>query len=123
MTLKDLYAQIGGDYDEAISRLRMERLVERFILRFLDDHSCQELIDAWASGDEDTSFKAAHTAKGVCANLSLTKLQDLSSQICEALRPGNEELKARTDITVLVEELKSAYAVAVNGIEAYKAEH
>lgn len=120
MTLKELYAQIDGDYDEAISRLRMERLVERFILRFLDDHSCQELIDAWASGDEDASFKAAHTAKGVCANLSLTTLQDLSSQICEALRPGNEALRAQTDIDALIEELKAAYANAVSGIEEYK---
>ena len=121
MTLKELYTQIGGDYDAVISRLRMERLVERFILRFLDDHSCQELIDAWASGDEDASFKAAHTAKGVCANLSLTHLQDLSSQICEALRPGNEALKAQTDIDALVEELKLAYANTVSCIETYKA--
>lgn len=121
MTLKELYAQIGGNYDEAVSRLRMERLIDRFIVRFLDDHSCQELVAAWGAGDEDAAFKAAHTAKGVCANLSLTTLQDLASQICEALRPGNEALKAQTDVDALVAELDAAYATTVSGIEAYKA--
>ena len=30
MTLKECYAAMGGDYDEAMGRLRSERLVQKF---------------------------------------------------------------------------------------------
>lgn len=120
MTLQELYDQIGGNYEEAISRLRMEKLVSRFVIRFLGDTSCKDLIDSWKSGDEEATFRAAHAAKGVTANLSLTRLCDFSTQICEALRPGNEALKEQTDIQALVDELSNAYDLTVDRITAYK---
>ena len=39
MTLKECYDALGGDYDEAMGRLRSERLVQKFVLKFLDDGS------------------------------------------------------------------------------------
>ena len=39
MTLKDCYAAMGGNYEDAIGRLRSERLVQKFVLKFLDDGS------------------------------------------------------------------------------------
>lgn len=120
MTLQDLYTQIGGNYQEVISRLRMDRLVERFVIRFLDDTSCKDLIEAWATRDEDATFKAAHTAKGVCANLAITSLYEPANQICEALRPGNEDLRRQTDIDALVRKLDEAYAKVVEAIETYR---
>lgn len=120
MTVEELYAQIGGNYTEALSRMPSEAFVSRFIIRFLDDTSCKDLFAAWASGDDEVSFRAAHTAKGVCANLALTKLCDLSTQICEALRPGNESLRAQTDIDALVSQLSGAYASTVAAIETYR---
>ena len=122
MTLEELYAQIGGDYEEAMNRLRMEKLVSKFIVRFLDDTSCNDLVAAHAAGDETQMFEAAHTAKGVCANLSLPELTKPASQITEALRPGNDDLKAQTDIDALVEQLKAAYDKTVEGIRAYAAQ-
>lgn len=122
MTLQELYAQIGGDYDQAVKRLMMESYVGMFIVRFLNDTSCQSVHDAWAAGDEKATFHAAHTAKGVCANLSLTKLADLSSQITEALREGNEALRAKTDVDALVAELDEAYAATVAAIKLYSAQ-
>lgn len=119
MTVEELYDKIGGNYDEAIGRLRMDALVERFVIRFLDDTSCRELVEAWKSGDEEATFHAAHTAKGVCANLSLTELADLSTTICEALRPGNGDLRAQTDVDALVAELSRSYDNVVTCITDY----
>ena len=119
MTVQELYASIGGNYSEAIGRLRAERLISRFVVKFLDDAACSELIEAWGRGDEDATFKAAHTAKGVCANLSLTELADLSSQITEALRPGNESLRAQTDVDALVATFKDSYGNAVTLIKRF----
>lgn len=119
MTIRELYGRIGGDYDDAIARLQMPALVERFVVRFLDDPSCPELFEAWERGDEDAAFRAAHTAKGVCANLSLSRLESLSSAICEALRPGNDGLRAGTDVDALVSELREAHGRAVAGIREF----
>jgi HPt (histidine-containing phosphotransfer) domain-containing protein len=121
MTLRELYDQVGGSYDEALSRLQTEKLVGRFVVRFLDDPSCQNLFDTWERGDEKAAFEAAHAAKGVCANLSLTTLAATASAITEALRPGNESLRATTDVDSLVTELRGAYARTMELISSYAA--
>ncbi len=121
MTLQELYAQIDGDYAEAVGRLRADSLISRFILRFLDDKSCEQVQQAWASGDERATFHASHSAKGVCANLSLTKLGAIAGEICEATREGNEALRAQTDIDGLVAELAELYARTVACIKEYQA--
>ena len=121
MTLQELYDRIGGDYAEAIGRLRMEKLITRFIVRFLDDTSCKDVQTAWAAGDERATFDAAHAAKGVCANLSLVELARITSNITEALREGNEALRAQTDVDALVSELANKYDNTIQNIKAYAA--
>ncbi|MBD5134316.1 MAG: Hpt domain-containing protein [Clostridiales bacterium] len=88
MTLKECYAALGGDYDEAMGRLRSERLVQKFVLKFLDDGSYQLLCDSLASGNRGEAFRAAHTLKGVCANLAFNTLLESSERLTEALRDG-----------------------------------
>ena len=122
MTVAELYAQIGGDYEEALSRLSMDMLVERFIVKLLDDTSCRDLCAAWEAGDEAAAFKAAHAAKGVYANLALADLTRLASAITEALREGNEDLRATTDVDALVGELSAKYAKVTAAIEAFAAQ-
>ena len=101
MTLKECYAALGGDYDEVMGRLRSERLVQKFVLKFLSDGSYQLLRDSLAAGDREEAFRAAHTIKGVCANLAFTELLESSERLTEALRdgkpaePGEERLLAK----------------------------
>ena len=121
MTVEELYTQIGGDYADALGRLRMDKLISRFVVKFLDDTSCTDLIAAWKAGDEHDAFEAAHRAKGVCANLSLKRLAELTDQICEALRPGNDELRAATDVDALVSELEDCHATTVEAIRTFAA--
>lgn len=122
MNVEELYGAIGGDYGEALKRLPSADLVARFVVKFLDDSSCANIVSSWRAGDESATFEAAHMAKGVCANLSLTKLADLSSAICEALRPGNDALKAATDIDSLVDELEAMHKTATDAIAAFAAQ-
>ena len=101
MTLKECYAALGGDYDEAIGRLRSERLVQKFVLKFINDGSYQLLCDSLAAGNRDEAFRAAHTIKGVCANLAFNTLLNSSEALTDALRdgkppqPGEEALIAQ----------------------------
>ena len=88
MTLQECYAALEGNYNEVIGRLRSEALVQKFVLKFLADGSYELLCSSMESGDYPEAFRAAHTIKGVCQNLSFTKLYTSSAQLCEALRDG-----------------------------------
>ena len=115
MTLKECYAALGGDYDEAMGRLRSERLVQKFVLKFLDDGSYQLLQDSLAAGDRNEAFRAAHTIKGVCQNLSFTLLGKSSSALSEALRNGYTP-----EADALTEQVKAEYRQTAQAIRAFQ---
>ena len=69
MTLRECYDQMNGSYDDAKARLMMDSMMERFLQKFLEDKTMEDLRRAVASGDIPGSFRGAHTLKGVAANL------------------------------------------------------
>ena len=117
MTLQECYAAMGGNYDEVLGRLRSDRLVQKFVLKFVDDGSYQLLLDSMASRNYEEAFRAAHTIKGVCQNLSIDKLQGSSSRLCESLRNGYTP-----EADVLAEEVRADYAQTVAAIRAFQKE-
>ena len=74
MTLKECYEKMEANYDEVIGRLRSERLVQKFALKFLDDPSYQLLITSMEEKNYEEAFRAAHTIKGVCQNLGFSTM-------------------------------------------------
>lgn len=118
MTLQECYAAIGGDYEAVISRLRSEKLVKKFVLKFLEDNSYTLLRTSLEEKNYEEAFRAAHTIKGVCQNLSFNRLQESSSGLCEALRHGWTP-DANTWIGQVVED----YQVTVDAIEAFRGEN
>lgn len=88
MTLQECYIALGGDYEDVLARLRSERLVQKFVLKFLDDKSFELLSASLAAMDYKEAFRAAHTIKGMCQNLSFTRLLASSSILADALRSG-----------------------------------
>jgi len=89
MNIKEFYEIISGNYQEALERMMKESLVQRFVIKFLNDKSFAELQENLESGNTEVAFRAAHTLKGVCKNLAFTKLADSSSEITEMLRAGD----------------------------------
>ena len=71
MTIQECYQELGGDFAQVEKRLPSVSLIERFITKFLDDGSFSELCHAMQEGQREAAFRAAHTLKGVSANLSL----------------------------------------------------
>lgn len=109
MTVKECYEAIGADYAGVLRRLANEDRVERFLLKFPKDGSYEELVRAMDSKDYQAAFRAVHTLKGICLNLSLTTLAESSSNLTEALRDGvwseeamplYEKVKADYDDTI-----------------------
>lgn len=117
MTLQECYAVIGGDYEGVTARLRGERLVKKFALKFLDDKSFQLFQDSMAQKNYEEAFRAAHTIKGVCQNLGFTPLLDSSSKMSDALRHG-----WTPEADALTHQLERDYAATVAAIRAYQQE-
>ena len=119
MTLQELYTNIGGDYDQALRVLRMEKLLDKHIRKLTQNGVVDQLLDAGETMDPTRLFEAAHAVKGVCGNLGLTKLADLASEIAEEYRPG----KARTMTDAQVKEKLAAvaglYERTTRGIQQY----
>ena len=63
----------------------------KFALMFKKDPSMSQLTQAMDTGDVETAFRAAHTLKGICANLGFKSLFEVSYDITEALRAGDME--------------------------------
>ena len=115
MTLQECYAALGGDYDEVIGLLRSEKLVNKFVLRFLDDKSYDLLCASMEAKNYEEAFRAAHTIKGICSNLAFTMLGRSSSALSEALRHGYTP-----EADALAEQVKAEYQQTVAAIRAYQ---
>ena len=101
MRLEQLYQEIGGNYRSVIERLRQEERVEKFVLLFLQDDSYPTFIQAFEKGDVECAFRAVHTLKGVCVNLSFDTLYHIASEMTEALR--NADLCKAAELQLLPE--------------------
>ena len=115
MTLQDCYDALGGDYADVSARLHSERLVQKFVLKYLDDRSFDLLCTAMAEKNYEEAFRAAHTIKGICQNLSFTNLLDSSSHLSEALRHGWTPEADR-----LVEQVKTDHLAVTAAIQAFQ---
>ena len=104
MTLKEFYSKIDGDYDGAMKRLRSEKLVSKFVLKFLEDTNMNDLRSALAEGNQDIAFRAAHTLKGLCLNIGFVKLGDSTSSLTDALRA-----EITTEARTLMEQVEADY--------------
>lgn len=120
MTIEQCYQQLHGDYAQVLQRLPSPALVERFIGKFLDDGSFSELSSAMAAGQTETAFRAAHTLKGVSANLGFEQLRQSASNLTELLRGKTGTVPA--EAFPLMEQVRQDYEMTVDAIRAYRAE-
>ena len=114
MTVRECYEAMGADYEDVAGRLRTEKKNKKFVLKLLNDKSYDLLISSIESGDMKEAFRAAHTLKGVCQNLSVTKLYHSASELADRLRDGQEYGE---DVAPLLEQVKKDYALAMDCIQ------
>lgn len=112
MTLKECYTALEGDYESVLSRLMTEKLVNKFAVKFLSDGSYNNLVESLKAENIEEAFRAAHTLKGVCQNLSFTKLYESSHDMTEALRE-NDIAKANE----LLPRVEADYLQTVSAIK------
>ena len=113
MTLRDFYNKIGSSLDAVMSQMGMpEKLVDKFVKKFPNDKSAEELFRTFESGDYETAFRMAHTIKGLCLNLGFDKLRESASAMTEALRGSVADNAGE-----LLETVRRDYNEIIDGIK------
>lgn len=115
MDLRDCYIRFGGDFDEVLGRLRREQTVQKFVYKFLDDKSLDLLETSMGNKNYTEALRAVHTLKGICQNLSFTRLFKSSSLMTKALKENDYH----TAIEMMPQLSKDYYQI-MNLIEEYK---
>lgn len=119
MTLQELYSNIGGDYDQAVRVLRMDKLIDKHIRKLTANGVVDNLIAAGEGMDPTQLFETAHAVKGVCANLGLTKLSAAASEIAEEYRPGNSRNLSDDEVKEKLKTIEEMYKETAEGIRQY----
>ena len=115
MTVRECYEKMGGNYEDVLSRLRTDERIVRFLGKVASDESFTLLCNSIEEKNMEEAFRAAHTLKGICLNLSITKLQESASRLTEALR-GKTEFNSAVE--PLLEEVRRDYELTAQCIAA-----
>lgn len=113
MTLQECYAQMGGDLYEALDVLESETRLRRYLVRFLDEPTERMLLLALEDRRWADAFRAAHTLKGLCRGLGLTRLHDACCALTDALRWGGPPEDEQTG-----ERVRQEYERVVEAVRA-----
>ena len=122
MTLKELYSKIGGDYEQVIRILRVEKLVDKHIRKFVRSEAVDSLRKAGQTMDSTALFEASHALKGVSGNLGLVEICRLASQITEEFRPGHERTMTDKEIREKIDSVQALYAKVAEAVKEYEAQ-
>ena len=115
MNLKDCYLKFGGDFDEVLGRLRREQTVRKFVFKFLDDKSFSLFEASMVKKVYSESLRAVHTLKGICQNLSFTRLFESSSLVTNALKENDWNRAVN-----MMPKLSKDYYETINVIKDFK---
>lgn len=120
MTLQELYAFIGGDYNQALRVLRMDKLIDKHIRKLTQNGVVLGLLAAGEDMDANRLFEAAHAMKGVCGNLGLPGLADAASEIAEEYRPGHPRTMTDEQVKEKLNRIEATWRRTAEGIRRYE---
>ena len=120
MTLQELYTKIDGDYEQVCRVLRLDKLIDKHIRKFAHNELVDQLNNAKADLNPTDIFEITHALKGVSANLGLSGINRLSSEITEDFRPGNQRKLSDEEVRNKIDEINSEYLKIVDGVKEYE---
>jgi len=120
MTLQELYENIGGDYAQAVRVLHVEKLIDKHIRKFPKNGVVDAVLSAGKTMDPTALFETTHALKGVSANLGLTGICEVASEITEDFRPGATRRFTDAEITEKLGKLEELYRKTSESIKQYE---
>lgn len=117
---RDVFEAYGGNYSQTMARfMNNEKMYLKLLNMFFQDENLDKLGKALKAGKHREAFEAAHTLKGVAANMGLTPFYEKVCVIVEPLRRGEDQidymaayqdlLSELQRVRILHEELKEVY--------------
>lgn len=104
--------EAGVDVAGSVNRFSgNEALYLRFVERFREDETYSQLCRAYQKGDHEQLLTAAHTLKGVAANLGMNALSDVCAGLVRKLRAGETDV-----LEEVYGEVARQYKVIVDAI-------
>lgn len=74
---KSRLCEAGVNVDHALERfMGNEKMLEKYLGRFLTEKSYAALVDAMAANDHDAAKAAVHTLKSVCGTIGCEGMQE-----------------------------------------------
>lgn len=120
MTIKELYAKIGGNYDQAVRVMKSDRLIDKYVRKLTASQVAESLAEAGKTMDPVKLFESAHAMKGVCSNLGLESLTNAVNEITEEFRPGNTRRLSDADVQSRLDAIAKQYEITAEGIRDYE---
>lgn len=92
MELKEMYRELGSDWDAVIGRFAgNEGLLRKFVNKFKDDVTYDSLVKVVDTHDYEQILLHSHTLKGVALNLGFDNLGKAAAKIVTNVREKNFE--------------------------------
>lgn len=89
--VRTILENAGIDVEDARNRfMNNDGMYIKFLKKFLEDSNYNKMLAALERADIEEAFVAAHTLKGVTANLSIFSIYEPLKGIVEALRANTE---------------------------------
>lgn len=106
--------EAGINVDSALERfMGNEKMLEKYLDRFLEEKSYQTLEQAIAADDKDTAAAAMHTLKSVCGTIGCLGMQEMVVEQEKILRSGDwEGAKAK------MPQIQATYDVICEALKA-----
>ena len=107
------YDSIDENYENVSNRMMgNQKLVEKFVRKFLDDPTYDQIKEAVAKMDYDEILRTTHTMKEIASNLEFTYLQQKSAKAVDMIRAGQQE-----EVLPVIDEIEKEYQKVVDGIQ------
>lgn len=103
----------GINFNAGVNRfMNKEEIYIKFLKRIEGDENFKTLRQKIDEGDAEGAFAAAHTIKGVCANLSIDGINAVLNPMVEILRSGSLD-----NVKPMMQEIEGVYAGVVEAIK------
>ena len=120
MTLQELYDNMDGDYEQAMRVLRVEKLVDKHIRKFVRNGVIEALLEAREEMKPEVLFDRAHAVKGISASLGLKEIAGTAAEISDEFRPGSTRRYSDREVADKIDHIALLYQKTAEQIRRYE---